>query len=100
MGDDPFYVKMTHESNRQYNRQNPSFDSRPPDFGHLASNAKWPEAQRWHSAGPAKPRSAKAARASGGGEGPTAGLLGLVVVVVGGAARRGGATFMRSCRRP
>ena len=66
MGDDPFYVKMTHESNRQYNRQNPSFDSRPPDFGHLASNAKWPEAQRWHSSGPSKARSAKAARGSGG----------------------------------
>ena len=57
MGDDPFYVNMTHASNRQYNRQNPSFDSRPPDFGHLASNAKWPEAQRWHSAGPSKRRS-------------------------------------------
>ena len=63
MGDDPFYVNMTHASNRQYNRQNPSFDSRPPDFGHLASNAKWPEAQRWHSAGPSKRRS----RAAPGG---------------------------------
>ena len=31
MGDDPFYVNMTHASNRQYNRQNPSFDSRPPE---------------------------------------------------------------------
>lgn len=47
MAADPFN-QMTHATNRQFNRQNPAFDHRPLDCYHLATNAKWPEAQRWH----------------------------------------------------
>jgi ankyrin repeat protein len=47
MSSDPFN-QMTHGANRQFNRQNPAFDHRPLDCYHLATNAKWPEAQRWH----------------------------------------------------
>ena len=59
MGDDPFYVNMTHASNRQYNRQNPSFDSRHT-FGHLASNASGPGAAMAQLPGPSKRRSGAA----------------------------------------
>jgi hypothetical protein len=49
MAADPFDGGVTHATNRQYNRQNPAFADRPPPGAHLASNAQWPEPQRWHS---------------------------------------------------
>lgn len=42
------FNQMTHATNRQFNRQNPAFDHRPLDCYHLATNARWPEPQRWH----------------------------------------------------
>jgi len=43
---DPFN-QMTHGANRQFNRQNPAFDNRPPQHLHLATCAMWPEPVRW-----------------------------------------------------